>query len=242
MSRLETALNGGIDPARTRKLLQEEWHRLGGTDDQLNEICEDTRTRRRALDPTETKRVRQVPWQSETWLSLRNLERTKAPTVVSRLVGVGAAIAHIDSFVTIDRPCIREASELTEIKKGLSALHRRYRALQPDDRKIGRAFQILQELFFERSANVGVSPTAIYLLLSRPGPSIAHLVRFVIAPLYLNGYDWSEIADLVDDSGARLGREERLRKLHESDPTLALMKSLESRGAADSGGKRVGEV
>jgi len=170
----------------------------------------------------------QEPLEWDERASLQLVQRTKAPTLRHRLVAVGLAIAQIDIFVVVDRPCIVEAFELLAAKKGVFRIAMDHMTRHPTDREIGRAFQVVQEMLHGRSMELAGSPDATHVMMSRPGPPIARLVRLVIAPLYWNGYDWSVIADLVVDNGSRLGREVRLRKLHESDPILPIRKLLEN--------------
>lgn len=229
MARLQAALDGGIKPERTRELLVSEWFGRGGTSELLAEQLDNYRRWREVIDPDEAEARGAAMIAGDVAVeSPRAPRASNLPEPVKRLLGVSQAIAEIDHFLTEDRPRIVEAAKLGEMRKSLYAMSLDHLTRHPDDTEVGRAFMALQELIFERTRSLATSPAAIGLWMSRPGRQIALLARLVVAPLRWRGYDWAEIAEIVDDGGGAGGRGERLRKLHEDDlirKTLARARS-----------------
>jgi hypothetical protein len=235
MSRLQAALSGGLNAERTREHLEAEWFRLGGTAELLASEVERIRGCRREIAPDDAEaRAAALIAGELVPQCVRPPPPCSLPASEKRLRGLSAAIEQIEHFIARDRPQIREAFELESVKKSIKAASLKHLKRHPDDLEFGRAVLAVQQLIFERARRSVSSPSAMYLWSSRQGTQIAVLARLVIAPLCWCGYDWEELAQLIDDDQGPEGRSERIRKLYEADLVLDLLATARSSGAPTS--------
>lgn len=200
MTRLESALGGGMDIEETLRLLAAKWKQDGGDDEGLRQAADLVKEAREAITG-----------------SLRSgIDEADPP--LRRVPGIALAHGQISHFVEVERPMILQANRLQQMRADLLKMGLDYIEHNPEHLDVGMRFQYLQQALMTRVEELAASPTAMYLAMGQSGPMISHLLRVVLAVLHASGHDWDEIALVVDDGKGAAGRADRYRKLHESDP------------------------